>query len=187
MNFDFETDTETHRMFIALPVPQNIATAVSKAFDQYPQYLERRVPEQKWHVTLLWLGDVENPEQYMSRLRKDMIQSFLPTVRVTHVGRGKQRKQLWAYIDPAVAITTIRNEVIARLKSMRFPIPDQERKRPFIPHIHIADLYDVAGGIGLADYPVPVSFAAREANIVYSTLTPQGSVYETVGTIRLSA
>jgi len=187
MNQHIDDAPDTQRVFIALPVPLSVTDAISQAFQQYPQYIERQVPVQKWHVTLTWLGELENPHQYLSRLTKSMMQDFLPTVRLTHVGRGKKRTQLWAYVDPSVSLLSIRTQLIDRLRSFRCPLPPNIRQQVYIPHIHIADLYSVAGGVGLADYPTPVSFAAREAQVIYSTPTPKGSVYEVAGEIRLSA
>lgn len=177
---------ERARMFIALPVPRAIVPAVEAAWQQYPQYIEQIIPPEKWHLTLAWLGEVENPRQYFSRLSKDMLQEFLPTVRINHVGRGRQRPQLWAYIDPAVALLTLREQLLRRLVKMRFPVPKETVREKLVPHIHIADLYGVAGGVGLADYPVAQSFAAREAHIILSELKPRGSVFHRAGVIRLS-
>jgi 2'-5' RNA ligase len=164
-------------MFIAIPVPSQIVPAISLAFEEYPQHIEKILPTEKWHLTLLWLGDVENPKQYYSRLTKPMPQSFVPTVRYTHVGRGAQRQQLWAYAEPSPSLLSMREALVARLRTMRFPFPEKPQYEKFIPHTRVANLYSMSGGVGLADFPLTTTFVPKEIHIIRSELTPTGSEY----------
>jgi len=165
------------RMFIGLPIPQQVVRAVSASFEQYPQFIEQAVPAEKWHLTLLFLGEVDNPRQYYSRLRQPMPQTFLPTVRLTHVGRGRQRDQLWAYAESSQVLLNIRRQVIKRMKKMRFPFASDPRYGEYLPHITVAKLLTNARGIGLADFPLLTSFAAQEIAVYRSVLTEHGSTY----------
>lgn len=174
------------RVFVAVDVPETAVRIIRRSLGEYPQYIKQVTPDNKWHVTLAWLGEVENPKQYLSRLTRNMRQGFVPTIRVNHVGRGLQRSQLWAYVDPATVLTGIRDQIFDRLGTMRFPDLGKIRQRQYVPHIHVADLFGMAGGIGLADEPAMVNFAVKEAKIYRSCLTPGGSVYEVLGTILLS-
>lgn len=162
--FDDDEPVPSARIFIATPVPTQVVQAVQAALPEYQPYTERVVEASRWHLTLLWLGEVENPKQYYSRLRKAIPQQFVPTVRLTHLGRGKRRSQLWAYAEASVNLQNIRTQIIDRLRRMRFPLPDAVLHRPFIPHIHVGDLYPIVLGIGLADYPLQTSFTIREAH-----------------------
>lgn len=167
------------RLFIALPVPAHVVTTVSAALLQYPNLIAQRVPPERWHITLAWLGTPENPQQYLSRLRKALPQSFVPTIRLTYVGRGRTRTQLWAYAEPSPLLLKIRTTLMDRLKKMRFQWPeDADPHREFVPHVRIASLYDQVGGVGMADYPLQVSFTVTEAIIYYSRTTPDGPRYE---------
>lgn len=176
----------TQRMFIALPVPEIALGKIKGSFSHFANAIEKEVPTNKWHVTVAWLGEVYNPAQYMSRLVKPMPQSFVPTVRVTHVGRGHQRQQLWAYAEASTSLLNIRGQIIDRLKKMRFQLPEDKGQQPFVPHITVAKLYDQLGRIGLADYPLMLSFVAERLLVVRSDITAKGVQYITEGEIILT-
>lgn len=174
------------RIFIALSLPENSAPAIAGAIKQYPQYVQKATPPEKQHLTLLWLGDVVNPKQYLSRLTKSLTQEFVPTVRLTHAGRGVVRDQLWAYAEASPLLLSIREQLIRRLKAMRFKFPLGSIEREFVPHVKIASLFLMSGGVGLPDFPLSLSFTAKEALVMRSELNPQGSQYFIEGRIKLS-
>lgn len=165
------------RLFLGLPVPEHVVRQTQAAFPSYAHVIEREVPAEKWHVTLIWLDEVENPAQYHSRLRKPLPQSFMPTVQLTHLGRGRQRTQLWAYAEASAVLLNIRTQLMDRLRVMRFPVPTEEKHRPFVPHITCAHLFESIGGVGLADTPLVTSFSVKEVLLYRSTLAPHGSHY----------
>lgn len=176
----------TQRMFIALPVPEAALEKIRDTFGHFANAIESEVPTTKWHVTIAWLGEVYNPAQYMSKLLKPMPQSFVPTVRVTHVGRGHQRQQLWAYTETSTSLLNIRTQIIDRLKKMRFQLPDDSLEENFVPHITVAKLYEQLGRIGLADYPLLLSFVIDRLLVVRSDVTVEVSKYTIEGEISLT-
>lgn len=119
-------------------------------------------------MTLLFLGEVKNHQQYLGRLQQPMRLAFVPTVSVTYVGRGKNRDQLWAYINPTSNLQTVRSELRERLRSMRFPL--QPDNKPFVPHIRLASFYPMARSLGIADVPAPLTFTTSEAYLYKSVL-----------------
>lgn len=178
-----ETDTIA-RLFLATAVPPNVRTTLLTATNQYSNFVERIIPPENWHVTLVWLGDeVLNHSQYLSRLSKPLSQAYAPAVTLTHVGRGLQRGQLWAYAHVTPMLTQLRASLLHRLQSMRFPVPPQQE---YIPHIHVANLFDMSKGFGLADHATPLTFPIREIYLYKSTLSPQGSQYQVESTISLT-
>lgn len=176
------------RLFLSLPVPEQAITPIQRSLAQYPQYIERPVKPANWHLTLLFLGAVKNPTQYYGRLKLPLPQQFVPTVRITHVGRGLHKHQLWAYAEPSAVLVNLRDELMARLKKMRFRFGADAavEENDFVPHITIAKLFPVAGGVGLADFPVTVSWSAAEAQVVRSTPRPEGSQYDVQQTMSLA-
>lgn len=173
------------RLFLALPIPATTADILHHALEQYPQYIERVVPTENWHVTLVFLGEVEHPQQYLSRLIKALPQTFVPTVSIPYVGRGLQRDQLWAYAHASTSLTNLRTQLLDRLRAMRFPTPGTTDPE-YVPHIRLANLYAMSRGVGLADFPVTTSFTAREIHLYKSARTSEGAKYEIVGTIALT-
>jgi 2'-5' RNA ligase len=166
------------RIFLALPVPTHVAETINPAARNFDYATERMLPAEKWHLTLAWLGETHNPKQYISRLRKPMLQPFTPAIRLTYLGRGRKRDQLWAYADKSSVLLVIREELIKRLKKMRFPMPEETIKEEYVPHIHVGNFYQTVRGIGMADIPLTTSFSVKEAVLLASVPTLKGTNYQ---------
>jgi 2'-5' RNA ligase len=152
-------------LFIGLPVPNRLVGPIELSFSKYPQYIEQVIPPETWHLTLLYLGEVKNSRQYYGRLRVPLPQPFVPTVRITHVGRGLNKHQLWAYAEPSPVLTNLRHEILQRIKGMRLQHAAEIKIDDFVPHIAIAKLFPVAGGVGMADFPINVSFPVDQVTL----------------------
>lgn len=149
--------------FLALPVSDSVARALPAMQKHYDQVVDTPTPNQKLHLTLLWLGSAEDTTSERRRkLVEPLRQSFVPTVRLTHVGRGRQRDQLWAYSEAAGPLVAIREQLMNRLRTISWSVPKQEFHRIFTPHITIAKLYAQASQIGLADHPFITSYCFSE-------------------------
>ena len=68
---------------------------------------------------------------------------------------------------------------------MRYQFPSNTPD-DFVPHITVAKLLPHAGGIGLPDHPLNISFSFTNANVYLSKITPEGSQYDHVATINLA-
>ncbi len=173
------SDTEQPiRVFLAVPAPQHVQESVQGVIPNFAHVTDKMVPGSNWHITLAWLGEVMNPQQYVARLSKPLRQSFTPGFRLMYLGRGRKRDQLWAYVEKNQVLLNIREELLQRLKKMRFPIPAETIKQDFVPHIHVGDFYPAAGGVGLADVPLTVNFSVPAVILYSSLLTPQGVQYK---------
>lgn len=161
-------------LFLALTVPDTIVATLTPLYSHYGSVVQERTPAAKLHVTLIWLGSAEVPGHLIKKLTEPLPQSFVPTVRLTHVGRGRQRQQLWAFGEATGPLMAIREQLLQRLTDMGWPLPKQERRHPFTPHITVASLYDQVSHIGVADHSFITSYAVREVVLYKSTpsLTP---------------
>lgn len=178
-----DTPDRTARMFIGLPVPEQARTSLTEvARGRYGEYFEHLVPEENWHMTLFWFGNVRNPSQYMGRLEQPMARAFVPTVTLTHIGRGENRDQLWAYGLPTKGLVDLRAAIKMRLNKIRFPQPVD--KKQFAPHIRLANMYPTIRSLGMADTPVRETYAIREAYLYSSEIRHGGSKYTIEATIR---
>lgn len=171
---------ERARLFLGVSIPAPARKIIAATFPQVEHYIEKTIPEERWHLTLLFLGDVENPQQYLSRLLKPNPQAFVPTVSVMHVGRGLQRLQLWAHCHPSTSLLNLQTQFADRLRTMRFQFP--KNKDEYKPHIHLANLYPMARGIGIADVACSTRFAVTQVHLYESLPLGNSSTY----TIRAS-
>lgn len=177
--------TTRTRLFLSVSIPPLVNKALEEAMRPYQPYIENEVTPVRRHLTLVFLGEVENPKQYYSRLLKDMPQTFVPTINLTHVGRGLHRMQLWAFGHPTNSLLNLREQVLMRLKKMRCPLPEDQADREFVPHIHIANLYAMSRSVGLADQPLSTQFTVPTIELYKSTRSPDGLTYHLEGAIGL--
>lgn len=176
----------TVRLFLGFSIPEHIRAKLQEAARSHlGNYFGQFIPEQNWHITLFFFGEVRNHAQYLPRLKQPLPQAFVPTISLTHLGRGGQRDQLWAYVTLTPALLALRAAVNERLQKIHFPRPIGVQK--FTPHIHVANFYPTVSGLGVADAPAPMVFAAQEVYLYKSTRTPQGSNYDVETTISLGS
>lgn len=173
------------RLFLALPVPAATQAKLAQvATEHYAKHM-KLVPPDRWHLTLFFLGEIKNHGQFIGRLKQPLPQSFVPTVSITHIGRGEKRDQLWAYVQPTAGLLALREAVRERLVKIHFPLPAD--RRTFLPHVRLGTFFPAVRGIGLADTACATAFAVREAHLYKSTLTHEGSTYTIEATIPFSA
>ncbi len=174
------------RLFLAIPLPSRIQTILQETLKHYTPYVERVTPQQNWHITLIFLGDVDNYQQLTGGLAQPLTQTFLPTISLTHVGVGCVPTQLWAYANPSPVLANLHAAVADRVHSLNLTIPEHTRKKGFVPHIKLARLSNKSG-IGIADYPLAKTFVAKDIHVYRSELSSAGAQYTVEGTISLSA
>lgn len=174
------------RLFLGFSVPEHIRAKLQEvARSHFGSYFGQFIPEQTWHITLFFFGEVRNHAQYIPRLKQPLPQAFVPTISLTHLGRGERRDQLWAYVMPTPPLLALRAAVDERLRKIHFPRPIGIRK--FTPHIHVANFYPTVSGLGVADAPAPAVFATQEVYLYKSTFTSQKSHYDIETTISLGS
>lgn len=170
------------RLFLGLPVPESVKSKIRQtAENHFGKYFAQLIPEERWHVTLFFFGNVHNHAQYIGRLSQALPQAFVPTVSVTHLGRGARREQLWAFIQPTPGLLALREALDIRLRKIHFPRP--VGNRTFRPHISLAQFYPVVQGMGMADVPCQTAYAVKEAYLYQSTVPHEGPRYSIIATI----
>lgn len=140
-------------LFIAMPIPNHVATILETTVASFAAHLDQRVPREKWHITLCWLGD-QAIKSGMADLSKPLSQAFLPTISLRYAGRGKQAQQLWVYAQATPALINLRQELLTRLQHTGVSVPDAYR--PWVPHIRLGDFL-VETATSLADRLLPAT------------------------------
>lgn len=171
------SEYEHHRLFFGIEIPQPVKQAIETSLRAFPQALHQMVSPDRWHITLFFLGECPDIRGYTSRLKKPIPQAFLPTVHVTHLGRGLAPNQVWAYVAPSPILDEIRAGLLERLKKMRLPSPLLRASQSFVPHIHVADLPADKNSSLASDSLIKAVFPLKEITLFESKKTEAGLMY----------
>lgn len=174
------SDTKPHqkpfRLFIGIEIPDKPRKVIRGALGAYQKQIENMIPEERWHMTLLWLGECAEPTDYLAAMGKPMPQQFLPTVTLTHVGRGLASHQVWAYSLSTPLLTALRTDLRARLQGVGLTMPGLAEKKPFVPHISIAN-FKPSAPASLPDELANVTFAVPAVHLYHSQLRKRQRQY----------
>ena len=123
-----------HRLFVAIRPPEHIRDILIDAMDDSPDF--RWVEEAQLHVTLRFIGEVD---QHVAADLTDAlgrIHSPRLTARITGVGRFEQRSggALWAAVEPREPLATL----AAKVERSCQRIGLEPEPRAFHPHITLA-------------------------------------------------
>ena len=173
------------RLFIGLRIPDEAALRVRLSSRRFREYIQERLPRHRWHITLFFLGEIEDVEQYREVLLAPIGSSFVPTVRLTHLGKGLVPRQLWAYVEPNPQLLQIHRTIKRRLMAHSISMTGGEQGKHFVPHIHVADLKEETPMLQLPDWPLLTTFLAGEAYLFKSEGRDDERKYTPVGTLPL--
>jgi len=127
------------RLFIAVPLPENIGNALQTLQEQYNTAGVRAVPLPNLHLTLYFLG--EPPTTALPALRQKLAQiaathhSFNLTLEEIAPGpKLKLPRLIWARFQNHPAFVTLSQSIFTALVANAKPPAD------FIPHVTIARL-----------------------------------------------
>lgn len=125
------------RLFVALEIPRPISTDLINLKTPIPG--ARWVDERNLHLTLQFLGEVENDrvEELIDVLEEIQTDYFsLRLYDVGHFGSRTAPRVLWVNVEKSMALQELQSEVESLLDKNGFSI----EKRKFVPHVTIARL-----------------------------------------------
>lgn len=172
-------------IFIALPVPEFAKNVLRAALEGYGEKFGAMIPEEKWHVTLAFLGDQHISPDTLPQLQESLRCAYMPAITILSLGTGKATGQLWAHVHTTKALLELRNIIINRLEQNGIVIPAEELSREYIPHITLAQHMENSSGIGIPDTPANITFAARQALVLKSNSHKDATLYDTLAAIPL--
>lgn len=175
----------TLRVFVGVPVDAAVAARISAVRTDFGAGAVRWIPTENYHLTLKFLGDVEEPR--IAAIRAALRETLVGTAcfRVTARGLGvfpdaRRPRVLWVGLA-APELTRVAGRVERGLEALGF----ERATAPFRPHVTIGRWR--RGGSG----GVPVreelprwrdhdfgEFAVDAATLFRSTLRPDGAVYD---------
>ena len=186
------------RLFVAVELPKQIKAALATEIERLKQELGphfRWVPAANMHLTLKFLGDVDDGRagQLGEALTRAVRQ--LPPLRLTLVGAGtfpsgREPSVIWAGLGGDVEALTALHSAVETSLTAAGEAPDT---RKFQPHLTLARLRGRLSGserlsvnedltrlLSQVRYPDGASFEVRGVSLVRSKLGPDGASYTTL-------
>ena len=185
-NKTIHINRETARIFIGLGVPANVREQIRGHLRDYTRFTKKLVPEENWHVTMAFIGELSGYKRCLKPLSEIMPQSFIPTLSLTHIGRGLQEEQLWAFAKTTTLLSELQKQLMDRLDSLNIGGEKKSGDLSFAPHINLGDLRLGSSNNLLADLPMPVVWRVEKLTIYRSELLHRGANYSVMGHIGLS-
>jgi 2'-5' RNA ligase len=170
------------RLFVAAAIPEHARAALRDTLSAVAPAIDHRVPEERWHLTVLFIGPAEADEA-AAVFTGSAAELFTPTVHLTHLGAGRQPEQLWAYAEPTALLERLRAAVIARAAAAGLVVPAAD-SRSFVPHVRLADLAPKQAAL-LPVVPLSISFPLRELTLFASVPDGADRHYEPRGRLDL--
>ena len=163
------------RLFLALPVPGEIAAELSRVQEQLPQsvrYIET------FHLTVKFLGEMDSPDEVEKRLGGLRFSPFRLTLAAVGVfPNWNAPTVVWVGLAESRELKELQSAIVMRLKGVGKP--DQEF------HAHLT----MGRCAALSDHDIaqiraitvrPKSFMVEKIVLYESTLTREGPVYREV-------
>ncbi|MCU1463066.1 MAG: 2-5 ligase [Acidimicrobiales bacterium] len=175
------------RLFVAVWPPAEAVDAVAKVDRPAVDGLRWTTPDQ-WHVTMRFLGNVDDPAPVVASLR-DRVRPLAPVgVRMgPSLGRFGRR----VLHVPVSGLESAAAAVAAAVTDAAVVSPDVGRDddRPFHGHLTLARARD-RGGVDLRPFDGvvcgPVDWTVDEVTLVRSHLGRGGARYEIVDAVRMA-
>ena len=183
------------RLFIALPLPPDIAARASLILPLSLPAL-RRVKAENLHVTLAFLG--QTPDERLGDVAAAATEAAAPvspfTLAFDRAGRFPERgrpRVVWLGIaDGAASVLELGEGVYAALRRRGLRFDD----RPLAPHLTLARVVEDASlaeaktvGAALEGLAVArLAFEVKDIAVVQSVLSPKGPRYTALATVPLA-
>lgn len=176
------------RLFIAIEPPDDLKTALCRLRVDVPG--ARWVPMEQLHLTLAFLGEVEENTagELVERLALIRTPPFQLGFSTTGCFPSRHRPRvLWAGFEPHPRLMHLAAGVHGAVLACGIP----QEERPFSPHITLARLKFPAAREVDAFLTMPQKlklppFPVREVILFQSRLTPQGAVHIPIRTFPIA-
>ena len=159
------------RLFVAVWPPDEVVSSIA-ALDRPPLPGLRWTTPDQWHVTVRFLGDVDDA-------LVPVLLAALPAVSATAtMGPTTARLGHHVLVAPVAGL----GEVAVAVQGATVPlVPDQDRPRPFRGHLTLARSRRGASvPQSLAGAPLAGTWPVERVTLVRSQLGPKGARYEIV-------
>lgn len=180
------------RLFIAFELPESIVSELKKAQDYIVEkYRKELKPVSSFHLTLRFLGDVDDPEKIMTALSRIRFNKF--RTRLSDLGFFPDEdyiRVVWAGLQPDKEIKDLQKMIDS---ATDFIETKKSNDKDFHAHVTLArvrfmkdpDKKDFVKLVRSQKIP-ELEFEVSSFKLIKSELTPQGPVYEDLAEFSLS-
>ncbi|MGB2692999.1 MAG: RNA 2',3'-cyclic phosphodiesterase [Thermodesulfobacteriota bacterium] len=175
------------RLFIAALLPEEIRQQLTNYVDSFKNSLDgvKWEKSEKLHITLKFLGDVEEPKlDDISNSLGKLVSQYSPfSLNLTELGgfpNLKKPRILYHGLSNNPQLANLAYELEGELNGLGF----EKENRKFVPHITLGR---VKKKINIEHRPpiVQTSFQITQIGLIKSELRPGGSVYSPVKLLKL--
>ncbi len=178
------------RVFLSISLPETVVNEIERVVDKLKRILPygiRFVPQENWHITLIFLGNrTEEEIQKLIRSSEKIgsITSPVP-VEIDSIAYGpnsRNPRMIWANTTPktSLCLEKLSNLILQDLKNNQANITAIERV--LNGHITLARLADYIDKtkLPIIDFKCLISFQTKNFTLVESELDPKGATYSTI-------
>ena len=173
------------RSFIAIPLPEEfLEGTVAVQQGLAPVMNGRFTPRENLHLTLAFLGDIDEHETRAAMDAMDAAVEDAGEVRLAPASLGsfdrKKDSMFWLGLDKDPGLMALQVRLVEELATRGVPF----EKRAYLPHVTLARRASMRSGElkGLA-FPLPQ--VAEQVTLFRSELTPDGARYKEAYSVQL--
>ena len=188
------TEAKRLRLFVAVPLPQDLLECVGRAVEEW----RKRLPDARWappaarHVTLKFLGSTDPTRLEDVREACRAVATRLEPAVVRPAGFGgfpsaRRARVLWVGVEDEHALL---RRTAAGLDDALTPLGWPSEKRPFHAHLTVARFRSPRSLESLGDQGEPndcPTFLVRSFALWQSHLSPRGASYSALDDFPLGA
>ena len=171
------------RIFIALPVPEEIKNELLSFKEEFSFLPAKWVKKENIHLTLFFLGYLKNEEKIKrimeigEKISQEQPSFFLSTQKVEFFPKNKPRL-FWVRLNPSKDLLSLRKKMEEEFLKNSIPF----EKENFLPHITLArikqwQLKELEEPVSFSERKIDFSFEVSLLEIMESKLKPQGPDY----------
>jgi len=164
------------RVFIAIDLPENVKKEIKKIQDKLPEFKGKKTEEENLHLTLKFLGEVEEDKvkEVKRRLGEIKIKKFEAGLENLGVFNPSFIKIVWLHL---AGCERLQEEIDDKLKGLF------KKEKRFMSHLTIARVKNVANKKEflekLREIKIPgIRFLVDNFKLKKSTLTAEKPIYE---------
>ncbi len=176
------------RIFLAINLPETAKEKIYLAISQFKFANARWVRKEGIHITLLFLGYLENNEilDLIDVLKQVKSEPFQIRINYAHFGPdSKKPKFIWATVEPNNRLELLQKQ-IERL--LRDKIRYKHEKRGFTPHLTLGRLKSgqkFSASQKQTQTSLDLTINVKSFEIMESFLSPHGAQYQPVKSFAL--